>query len=207
MAIMFATMLSCDAAKIQGTPDKAILAYAEAYAFAGSSNAASAGLTEIDISEAKNQIKIEFAKEFEEFCLSDESLDKLTDVYISKLQSSMELTTKLKKKSSKVPLVTVTGKILDKASFNQQGENDENIIGLAFAIAGLKDKGKTDEDLKVYAEYQEAAVTAITNFIDALQFTQIKSLDIICTPIQAVDGKTYWAPKDAEELMNFVQGK
>ena len=61
--------------------DKAILAYSEIYAFGETDNANVISLSEEDITEIKEQLRAKFVDEFKEFCLNEESVNKLTDVY------------------------------------------------------------------------------------------------------------------------------
>ena len=77
----------------------------------------------------------------------------------------MEISTKLKVADSKHPVVTVTAKVLDEASFENQATNDANIQALAFAIMGLKNEGKTEADLRTDATVQTTAQDCISKFI------------------------------------------
>lgn len=97
--------------------DKAILAYAEVYAFGETDNASCISLSDEDMTEIKGQLRANFAEEFKEFCLSEESINKLTDVYIGKLQAEMNIQTKIKSRNKKAPVVTVTANILNHENF------------------------------------------------------------------------------------------
>ena len=72
---------------------------------------------------------------------------------------------------------------------------------------GLKNEGKTNEDLLADSVFQQASVDCITNFINGLSIDQQKTLDVICQKNKGADGKFYWAPVDSSAVMNFVQRK
>ena len=56
--------------------DKAILAYAEVYAFGETDNANAISLSDEDITEIKEQLRAKFVDEFKEFCLNEESVNQ-----------------------------------------------------------------------------------------------------------------------------------
>ncbi|MBR5912915.1 MAG: hypothetical protein IKZ58_00910 [Selenomonadaceae bacterium] len=185
--------------------DKAVLAYAEAYAYGSTVYANEAGLAQSDIYEVRNVLVRNFKDNFKDFCLSDATLNKITDVYFNKLRNSMDISTKLKVGDADHPVITLKAKILDDASFEYQAVNDKNLQALVFANAGLKEKGKTCADLKVDPTYQAAAVEAITNFINGLDFGSTKIMDVTCEKVMGADGKVYWAPQDPASVLRFIQ--
>lgn len=101
----------------------------------------------------------------------------------------------------------ITADILTHESWDKQATNDQDLQGLIFAIAGLKDQGKTDDDLKIYEDYQQTAVTCITNFINGFSITEQKSLDVPCKIEKNDDGKFYYIPEDFDKVFNFIKGK
>ena len=184
--------------------EKTVLAYAQVYGYGATDYAEEAGIQQSDITEIRQIISNKFRDSFKDFCLSDESLKNLTDVYCKKLETSMEISTKLKVAKSKRPVITVTAKILDEKSFESQATNDANIQALAFAIMGLKNEGKTEEDLKADATVQETIQDCIGKFIAGLNFGEAKSMDFTCKKIKGENGKTYWAPQDTDALYQFI---
>ena len=187
--------------------NKAILAYAEVYAFGSPSDSRYIGLTKNDIAEIKRQINAKIAGDFEEFCLSEDSVNKLTDVYIKKIKSAMKIKTTIKEKSTEAPVVNLTANILNNESYENQANNDKNLQALVFSILGLKEQGKTDADLMADSTFQKTSVDCITNFINGLNINQKKTVYIKCKKITGEDGNIYWAPEEPEVIMNFVQGK
>lgn len=208
MALFMTNVNECYARSINEplpNAEKAVLAYAQVYGYGSTDYAKEAGILQSDITEVRQIISNKFRDSFKEFCLSDESLKKLTDVYCKRLETSMEISTKLKVADSKHPVVTVTAKVLDEASFENQATNDANIQALAFAIMGLKNEGKTEADLRTDATVQTTAQDCISKFIAGLKFGEAKSMDFTCTKIKGADGKTYWAPQDTAALYRFIR--
>ncbi len=133
--------------------------------------------------------------------MSDESLNTLIDVYLNKLKTSMKISAKLKVRDAEHPVVTITAKVLDEESFENQANNDPNIQALAFAIMGLQNEGKTeDADPTV----QKTAIDCITKFINGLNFGSATTIDITRTKTKGADGKTYWAPQEPDALYQFI---
>ena len=184
--------------------EKAVLAYAQVYGYGSTDYAKEAGIQQSDITEVRQIIFNKFRDSFGEFCLSDESLGKLTNIYFDKLKTSMDISAKLKVADSKHSVVTITSKILSEENFENQATNDPNIQALAFAIMGLKNEGKTEADLRADATVQTTAQDCISKFIAGLNFGEAKSMDFICTKIKGEDGKTYWAPQDTATLYRFI---
>ena len=184
--------------------DKAILAYAEVYAYGSTNYAKKAGLAQEDITEVRQIIVNKFRDSFKEFCLSDESLNTLINVYLNKLKTSMNISAKLKVRDAEHPVVTITAKVLDEKSFENQANNDPNIQALAFAIMGLQNEGKTEADLRADPTVQKTAIDCITKFINGLNFGSATTIDITCTKTKGADGKTYWAPQEPDLLYQFI---
>ena len=184
--------------------EKAVLAYAPVYGYGSTDYAKEAGIQQSDITEIRQIIFNKFRDSFKQFCLSDESLNKLTNIYFDKLKTSMDISAKLKVADSKYPVITITSKVLSEASFEDQATNDPNIQAFAFAIMGMKNEGKTEADLRADATVQTTAQDCIGKFIAGLNFGEAKSMDFTCTKINGEDGKTYWAPQDTAALYRFI---
>ena len=184
--------------------EKSVLAYAQVYGYGSTDYAKEAGIQQSDITEIRQIIFNKFRDSFKEFCLSDESLNKLTNIYFEKLKTSMEISTKLKVSDTKHPVITVTAKVIGEEDFETQATNDPNIQALAFGIMGMKNEGKTETDLKADATVQTTAQDCISKFIAELNFGEAKSMDFTCTKIKGEDGKTYWAPQNTAALCRFI---
>ena len=192
-------------AKADFGAEKAVLAYAQVYAYGSSPYAEKVGFSKDDMTDIQKLTYNRLRDSFKQFCLSDESLQKITDAYIKKMETSMNIATKLKVADKKNPVVTLTAKVLDEESFEKQATEDTNIQGLAFGIMGTMNlEGKTEAELKADAEVQKALQEGIGNFIDGLDFGQAKSMDFTCTKVKGADGKTNWVPQDTAALYNFL---
>ena len=209
--LMVCTMVATSVGHCAKAPkygaDKAILAYTEAYAFGSPSDSRYIGLTKNDIAEIKRQINAKIAGDFEEFCLSEDSVNKLTDVYVKKIKSEMDIKTAIKEKSKVSPVVSLTATILDSEALDKQAKSDKNLQALLSSIATLRSQGKTEGDLLKDTNLQKKSVDSLTNFIKGLSIYKEKSLSVKCKQITGEDEKLYWAPVDPETLMNFVLGK
>ena len=209
--LMVFTMISTSVGQCAKAPkygaDKAIMAYAEAYAFGEPNDSRYIGLSKSDIAEIKVLIAAKFADDFKEFCLSEDSVNKLTDVYIKKFKSEMDIKTAFKEKNAEAPVISLTANILNHENYENQANNDKNLQALVFSILGLRNEGKTDADLLADPVFQKASVDCITNFINGLSINQQETLYVTCKQITGENGKLYWAPTEPEVIMDFVQGK
>ena len=209
--LMVCTMISASVGHCAKAPkygaDKAILAYTEAYAFGSPNDSRYIGLTKNDIIAIKRQITAKIAGDFEEFCLSEDSVNKLTDVYVKKIKSEMDIKTAIKEKSKVSPIVSLSATILDNEALDKQAKNDKNLQALLSSIAKLRSEGKTEGDLLKDSSLQKKSVDSLTNFIKGLSIYKEKNLSVKCKQITGEDEKLYWAPEDPETLMNFVLGK
>lgn len=181
-----------------------MLAYAQVYGYGSTAYAKETGIKQSEMSQIRIITFNKLRDSFKEFCLSDESLNKLTDVYLNKLENSMDITAKLKKADPNHPVITITAKVLDEAGFEKQATENPNIQAFAFAIIGMKNDGKTEADLKADATVQATAQDCIGKFIDELNFGSPMSIDITGMKIKGADDKTYWAPQDTDALYQFM---
>ena len=92
--------------KVDGTPDKAVLAYAQLYAYGviEDENMAAAGMTDKDIEKVQNQVIAPLVETFKEYPLSDESVAEMTGQYVAKLHVGMNMKTTVKRKTQLIPL-------------------------------------------------------------------------------------------------------
>ena len=207
MALMMFSLLlggfsQCQAADFGA--EKAVLAYAQVYGYGSTAYAKEAGIKQSEMSQIRIITFNKFRDSFKEFCLSDATLNKLTDVYLTKLENSMDITAKLKKSDPNHPIITITAKVLSESDFEKQATDDPNIQAFAFAIMGMKNDGKTEADLKADATVQATAQDCIGKFIDGLNFGSPMSIDITGMKIKGADGKTYWAPQETDALYQFM---
>lgn len=188
--------------------DKAVLAYAELAALGMSDNSAATGLLKNQLNEVVAQWdKNVFGMFNSMFPLSDDSLTELNAEFYAHLSTEMEIQTKIKKDDKEHPVVELTAKSLSLAAVENFTANNENVQGILLGLKELRESGMTDEQLKANKELQAKLVELLKEYINSFPVNEKKSIDITCEMVKGDDGKMYWAPKDVNEVVNFVIGK
>ena len=202
-------LVGCGEEKIDGTPDKAVLAYAEIAMTGESANMAAAGFTEND----RKEIRYNMARTFTEALngiapLSQSSAEKITQIYFDKLKGEVKFQTTLKKDDAERPIVTITTTPIDQGSSARNAAiKNEELIALIGMVGKLKSEGASDDDLKENADVQNLAITALTKYIDNIHFQDEKTVDVPCNKVVGSDGKIHWAPADSDAFVDFLTGK
>ena len=209
--LMLAALIAagCGPDKISGTPDKAILAFAEITMTGASENMAAAGFSADDQKEISRNMANTFEASMKNIApLSDASAAELTKIYFDKLKSSMTFKATIKKEDSEHPIVEITTTPIDQGSSakNAATENEE-LIALLGMVGQLKAEGAPDEQLKENPEVQKLAVAALAKYINNISFHPEESFDVTCTKMTGRDGNIHWAPLDNEAFLNFLTGK
>ena len=132
---------------------------------------------------------------------------EMTGVYFGTLSNAMGIKTTLKTDDPESPVVTLSARTLDQEAVAQEASQNEDLLALGMALGALQAEGITLDELKADEEFQTAAMSAIKSFIEKAPLTAEKSIDITCEKVKGADGKLYWAPKNLNEVVNFVQGK
>ena len=193
----------------EGTPDKAVLAYAQLYAYGiiEDENMKAAGMTDKDVEEVQNQVIAPLIEAFKQYPLNDESVAKMTAEYVAKLHKEMNIKTIVKKEDKTNPVVELTATTLNQEEAAKVAETNEDLVALGTAYGELQAQGLTEEQLKASPEFQEFALEAINEFIDDFPFNPESKIEVTCEAVQGSDGKMYWAPKNPEEVAKFVTGQ
>ena len=194
------------ATAVEGTADKAVLAYAQLYAYGVPDDDAlkAAGLTEKDIEEVQQQVIEPLLQSFSEYPLSDENVQSVTTQYISKLQTVMDIKAKIKTDDAEKPVVELTATTIDTAGASKVAETNEDLLALGMALGELESQGFTVEQLKENDEFQKAALEAIDNFINEFPLNAEATIDVPCEMVQGSDGKVHWGPSDPAAIAKFV---
>ena len=196
----------CNAINPDYSADKAVLGYAEAYAFNSSKHIKETGLATKDL--ANNQIILDEVADFGKMPFSDASLAKIKATFESKFENLMNIKVTLKKNDPEHPVVTLTANVMDKQSVDKQLEQQDGLQAIILMTVGAElADNKTPDQVKADKEIQGAFVEVGNSAINALTAGQIKSIDITCKKIKGADGNAYWAPEAPAAVMNFVQGK
>ena len=196
-------------AEVEGTPDKAVLAYAQLYAYGiiEDENMAAAGMTEKDIEAVQDQVLAPIVDAFKQYPLSDESVAEMTGNYVAKLHAGMDMKATVKKEDAKNPVVELKATTINQAGAAQVAENNADLVALGTAYGELQAQGLTAEQLKESAEFQQFALESIDNFINEFPLNPEQTLEVTCEAVQGSDGKMYWAPQDPQAVAKFVSGK
>ena len=202
-------LVGCGEEKIDGTPDKAVLAYAEIAMTGDSENMSAAGFTEND----RKEIRYNMARTFIDALsgvapLSQSSAEKITQIYFDRLKGEVKIQTTLKKNDPDRPIVTITTTPIDQgSSARSAAAKNEELIALIGMVGKLKSEGANEDALKENADVQNLAITALTKYINNIQFQDEKTIDVLCNKVTGSDGKVHWAPVDSAAFVDFLTGK
>ena len=199
-----------EAAKVpEGSPDKAVLAYAQLYAYGviEDENQAAAGLTDKDIEDVQEKVLSPIVDAFKEYPLSEESVAEMTGQYVAKLHAGMDIKTTVKKDDPTNPVVELTATTINQEGAVKVAENNTDLVALGTAFGELQAQGLTEEQLKTNPEFQQFALESIDKFIDEFPLNPESSIEVVCVAAEGSDGKLYWAPKDPEAIAKFVTGQ
>ena len=200
---------SAEVVKPEGRADKAVLAYAQLYAYGmvEDENMMAAGMTESSVNDVQEQVIAPLVQAFQGYPLSDDNVEEITSQYVAKLHVAMNMKTKIKTDDPKNPVVELTATTINKEEAVNVAENDEDLFALGVALGKLQSEGFTEEQLKDDPEFQETAMDAVEKFIDKLPLNPEQTIEVTCKAVEGSDGKIYWAPENPEEVAKFVGGQ
>ncbi|MBR4903660.1 MAG: hypothetical protein IKZ53_03240 [Selenomonadaceae bacterium] len=195
------------AVTVEGTADKAVLAYAQLYAYGNPDEDAikAAGLTEDEIKKVQEQVIGGPMFAFANFSLSKENLESVVNQYTEKIKAKTNVKVTLKKDDAENPVVELAVSTINNDASTKAAEEELNILNKA--LEELKAQGLTDEQLVASAEYQAFALESLNKIIDAYVFNAESNLEVPCVAVDKAEGKKYWAPKDISAIENFIWSK
>lgn len=200
-------LAGCGTEKIVGTPDKAVLAYAEISMLGESDNMAAAGFSEDDKKEIRYRLANTFVDSMKPIApLSEASAQEVTDLYFKHIKDKITFRVTLKKDDAEHPIVDITTTPIDQTASAKLSAGSDEILSLIGMVGKLKSEGATDDQLKDNAEVQKLAVTALGKYIDNIQFQAEQTLEVPCKMMTGHDGKVHWAPANEEAFVNFLTG-
>ena len=210
-ALLTAALLvtGCGEEKISGSPDKAVLAFAEIAMTGSSDNMAAAGFTADDQQEIRRNMATTFVNTMASIApLSDATAEQITNIYFDRLKGNLKFNATLKKNDAERPIVELTATPIDQGeTARKAAAKNDDLIALIGMVGQLKSDGATDEQLKENADVQKLAVTALTKYIDNIRFKPEETIDVPCKKITGRDGNIHWAPADEGDFINFLTGK
>lgn len=205
---MMICLSGCGEEKVEGTPDKAILAYAEIFMTGDSANLAAAGFSEAYKENIRTQMIEAFSESFKDIApLDDESLAAITQKFYSRFKDEIKFQVTLKKDDAKNPVVEIKTTPPNQVEANRAAISNDELIALIGMVGQLKADGSTDEELKNNPDVQKLAVTAISKYIDNIPLQPEKTLDVTCEAVKGSDGKFLWVPKDLKVFKDFIRGQ
>ncbi len=194
--------------KIEGTPDKAVLAYAEIFMKGDSENLAAAGFSEAYKENIRGQMQEAFQESFNDIVpLGKDSLDKIATKFYSRFKDEIKFQVTLKKDDAKNPVVELKTTPPDQIGANRAVLSNDEFIALLGMVGQLKADGATDDQLKNNPEVQNLAVTALEKYIENIPLQPEKTLDVTCEAVEGSDGKFLWVPQDLKVFKNFIRGQ
>ena len=204
--IIFAAGCGNDAPKISA--DKSILAWTELYATGTTSHLSDAGIpasSEKEVSDTLNKVIVEQIKDFP---LSESNVETASKYYFDHLKNITKVTTTLKTNDAKNPVVEVKATMIDNNATDESTLMlNEGIKTLMEAVQASAALGKSIDDMRNDASFQNIAIESVKLFIDNMPITE-RTLDVKCVVGKGEDGKTlYWMPEDPEALAVFAQGR
>lgn len=195
--------------KVEGAPDKAVLAYAQLYAYGviEDENQAAAGMQQADIDKVQEQVLSPIVEAFKMYPLSEESVADMTGKYVEKLHMAMDMKTTVKKDDKEHPVVELTATTINQEGAAKVAEENADLVALGTAYGELKANGLSDEDLKESEDFQKFAMESIDNYINEFPLNETATLEVTCKAVEGSDGKMYWAPEDPTAVAKFVTGQ
>ena len=197
----------CGEEKIIGTPDKAVLAYAETVMTGESSNLQAAGFSDDDKDAIRKAVAFAFIDSLAKVApLSDDTARQLTQIYFDKLKGNVTFKATLKSEGAQ-PVVELTTTAIDHAASAKTAANNDELIALLGMVGKLKSDGATDEQLKASPDVQQLAARAISRYIADISFQPEKTFEIPCQKVTGSDGNAHWAPADGKALIDLLTGQ
>jgi len=181
--------------KPKDTADKAVLAYAELYAYGDTDKTEATGLTKEQKEKISEALLTEVDQQFQSMMLSEDNAVAVTNYYIADRKANITLKAKVKKDDSEHPVVELTATPVDKAEFDKIMQTNEDLVALGVVLGLAQQQGV---DVRNDPSYQQGAMDVLRKFI----------LDVPCDMVKSDDGKTlHWAPKDPKAIQKFLDGE
>ena len=198
-----------EAVTVEGTPDKAVLAYAQLYAYGiiEDENQAAAGMQQADIEKVQDQVLAPIVEAFKMYPLSDKSVEEMTTQYVGKLHMAMDIKATVKTEDKEHPVVELKATTINQEGAAKVAEENADLVALGTAYSELKAQGLTDEELKASEDFQQFALESIDKYINEFPLNEEMTLEVTCDAVKGSDGKMYWAPQNPEAVAKFVSGQ
>ena len=207
LVAILATFLiaGCGDDKPKDSADKAVLAYAELYAYGDTDKTEATGMTKAQKEQISQALHSETDEMFKGMMLSHDNAVAITDYYIADRKANMELKAKVKKDDAKNPVVELTATPIDSKGASAQMEQNADVVAMGVYIGLAQQQGV---DVRTDPVYQQGAMETLRAVIDEMPYDDEKTLDVTCELVKSDDGKTlHWAPKDPQAIKKFLDGE
>ena len=207
LVAILATFLiaGCGDDKPKDSADKAVLAYAELYAYGDTDKTEATGMTKAQKEQISQALHSETDEMFKSMMLSHDNAVAITDYYIADRKANMELKAKVKKDDAKNPVVELTATPIDSKGASAQMEQNSDVVAMGVYIGLAQQQGV---DVRTDPVYQQGAMETLRAVIDEMPYDDEKTLDVTCELVKSDDGKTlHWAPKDPQAIKKFLDGE
>ena len=207
LVAILATFLiaGCGDDKPKDSADKAVLAYAELYAYGDTDKVEATGMTKAQKEQISEALHSETDEMFKSMMLSHDNAVAITDYYIADRKANMELKAKVKKDDAKNPVVELTATPIDSKGASAQMEQNADVVAMGVYIGLAQQQGV---DVRTDPVYQQGAMETLRAVIDEMPYEGEKTLDVTCELVKSDDGKTlHWAPKDPQAIKKFLDGE
>ncbi len=207
LVAILATFLiaGCGDDKPKDSADKAVLAYAELYAYGDTDKTEATGMTKAQKEQISQALHSETDEMFKSMMLSHDNAVAITDYYIADRKANMELKAKVKKDDAKNPVVELTATPIDSKGASAQMEQNADVVAMGVYIGLAQQQGV---DVRTDPVYQQGAMETLRAVIDEMPYDDEKTLDVTCELVKSDDGKTlHWAPKDPQAIKKFLDGE
>lgn len=191
--------------KPEYSADKAILGYAELYAFGFTEHLKETGLTQADQDKYSEKVLKPLVQAFAEFPLSNDNAATMLGEYVSLAEAAMRIKTEIVKDDPENPVVKLSARNINQQAASEMVSSNESLIALGQMIGTWQAQGYSVDDMKANADFQKAAMEYLINFIKEIPINKESSIEITCQKRKGEDGKLYWEPKSTTELEEFVK--
>ena len=191
-------LVTVDAATPKYSADKAVLAYAELYAFGNTENIEATGMPKETSDKVKENVDKYSMLPFYNYPLNKENFAKVKTNLAEKIHEGIKISTRLKVDDPENPVVEVTANHINQNKIDELKSNNANFVTL-----DIMKHISTPVELATDGKFQNVALSSLLGIIAELPFTESTTLEVTCKLIE-YEGNGYWMPQDLKALSGFV---
>lgn len=192
-------LTTVDAATPEYSADKAVLAYAELYAFGTSENVAATGLPQEFTEEIKNRMQNHLMLAFKNYPLNTENFATVQTNLVEKLHDIIKISARLKVDDAENPVVEITANHINQKVVDEIVAHDDD-----FKTLDIMRHISEPLELATDGQFQNTALKAFNGLIAELPVKDATTFDVTCKLVEDDNGNFYWMPQDMNALSKFV---